>query len=386
MADSSCDGCCAAAAAASAPVVPPSPSATPRVPPQRVSSLCPQCGRAWVGGLDAWLLDCDGVVWRGSEAVPGAGAAARALARAGKRVFFVSNNSTKSVADYVRKLRGVCGLRAAPAQVVTSSVAAAAWCGGPGGLRGAHAYVVGAPALAEALRGAGLAVDADAGGLADGGRPFAFGDMAPDDLDPRVRAVVVGFDAAFSYFKLARAASYLRYGAPGAEPGAPRARVAFVATNGDLSFPDEHQLVPGGGVLVRAIAIAAGREPDVVAGKPSLAMLDILAAAPDGLDRARTVMVGDRLDTDILFGTDGGLRATLLVMTGVTAHGEVDALPPGDGRRPTHVLESLGDLPALLLRWGVIDAADADAEEEREYAHDGGAERAGAAAMPPAAL
>lgn len=105
-----CGGC---AAAPSAPVA--------------VSSLCAACGRAWVGRLDTWLLDCDGVVWRGGEAVSGAGAAARALSAAGKRVFFVSNNSTKSVAEYQAKLASVCGVSAAAEQVVTSAVAAAAW-------------------------------------------------------------------------------------------------------------------------------------------------------------------------------------------------------------------------------------------------------------------
>jgi hypothetical protein len=66
-------------------------------------------------------------------------------------------------------------------------------------------------------------------------------------------------------------------------------------------------------------------------------------------------------------------------MTGVTAHGDVDALPRGDGRRPTHVLESLGDLPALLQRWGVVDAEDPGAQEAEA---DEDARHAGAAAVP----
>ena len=297
------------------------------------------------------------MVWRGSSAVPGAGAATAALKAAGKRVLFVSNNSTKSVDDYVAKLASVCGIVAQPSQVVTSAVAAASWCASPAaaaafGSRdkpsaGDRAYVIGSSALADAVRSAGFDVDEAEGGPSDGSRTFSFGSMTPADLDKRVRAVVVGFDPDFSYFKLSRAASYLRYGSP---------RVAFVATNGDLTFPDTHQIVPGGGVLVAAVAAASGREPDVVAGKPSLAMLDILAAAPDGLDRERTVMVGDRLDTDILFGAAGGLRATLLVMTGVTQPGEVEALPVGDARRPTHILPSLGDLAPLLQRWGIAKA------------------------------
>lgn len=349
---------------ASASPPPPKNRARASSSPASLSSLSPAEGRAWFSSLDTWLLDCDGVVWRGSSGVPGVSSAVAALARAGKSVYFVSNNSTKTRAEYVAKLVGVAGIapaHASSAAVVTSAVAAAAWCAARGVAR---AYVIGSAALVAELAAAGVAC---AGGPADAAAPpFAFGDMSPGDLDAGVAAVVVGFDGGANYVKLARAASYLRYG------GAARdgRGVAFVATNADLTFPDAAQLVPGGGVLVGAVAAAAGRAPDVVAGKPSLAMLDILAAAapaPRGLDRARTVMVGDRLDTDVLFGAEAGLAATLLVYSGVTARADVDALPAGDARTPTHDVESLGDLAALLEKWGVgreAGAGVAPAEEE----------------------
>jgi 4-nitrophenyl phosphatase len=142
----------------------------------------------------------------------------------------------------------------------------------------------------------------------------------------------------FSYAKLERAASYLRYASP---------RIPFVATNRDVAYPDAHQLVPGGGALVAALEVGSGRAPDVVAGKPSPHLIALVRSAT-GLDPARTVMVGDRLDTDILFGNDGGFAATLLVLTGVTAEADARALPPGDARTPTHVVDSLGDLAAWL--------------------------------------
>lgn len=313
-------------------------------------ALSPAEGRAWLSALDTWLLDCDGVVWCGSAGVAGASEAVACLAALGKRVFYVSNNSTKSRAEYVHKLASVCGIASSPSQVVTSAVAAAAYCRARGvGAGGGKAYVIGQAGLLEELAAAGVGVL----GPADAGRAFAFGAMAPAQLDPAVRAVVVGFDGACCYTKIAAACSYLRYGGAGGAG----ADVLFVATNGDLTFPDTHQLVPGGGVLVAAVAAGAGRAPDVVAGKPSLAMLDILADAladaGGGLDRARTVMVGDRLDTDIMFGAAGGLHSTLLVYTGVTRRGDVEALPAGDARRPTHELDALGALPALMRSWGV---------------------------------
>jgi ribonucleotide monophosphatase NagD (HAD superfamily) len=138
--------------------------------------------------------------------------------------------------------------------------------------------------------------------------------------------------------KLERAASYLRYASP---------RVVFVATNRDVAYPDAHQLCPGGGALVAALETGSGRSPDVVAGKPSPHLIQLVRSAT-GLNPARTCMVGDRLDTDILFGNTGGFVSSLLVLTGVTSRDDVKALPEGDGRMPTHVVPSLGDLAAWI--------------------------------------
>ena len=145
---------------------------------------------------------------------------------------------------------------------------------------------------------------------------------------------MIGFDARFSYYKLATAAMYLRY-VPGCR---------FVATNRDASYPDAHCLVPGGGSLVAALETGSGRAPDVVAGKPSLQMLELIDGG--ALDRARTCMVGDRLDTDIAFGNGGGLRATLLVLTGISGLAEAEAA--SGALRPTCALASFGDLGALI--------------------------------------
>ena len=151
--------------------------------------------------------------------------------------------------------------------------------------------------------------------------------------------MVVGFDGEFSYAKLLRAVSHLRY-----TPGC-----IFVATNTDLTYPDTHVLLPGGGTLVAAVAAGAGRAPDVVAGKPNTSLLGIIGTlAGPSFSPARTCMVGDRLDTDIAFGNDGGLGSSLLVLTGVSTAAEVDSLPAGDRLRPTHIIDSLGDLCSVL--------------------------------------
>ncbi len=145
----------------------------------------------------------------------------------------------------------------------------------------------------------------------------------------------VGFDGAFNYFKLQRAVSYLRYAQP---------PIPFVATNRDLTYPDAHQLVPGGGTLVAAVEAGAGRAPDIVAGKPSQGLVALVRSAT-GLDPARTCMVGDRLDTDIAFGRLGGFR-TLLVLTGIASRESLLTAPAEE--LPEYVLPSLGDLGPWL--------------------------------------
>lgn len=253
-----------------------------------------------------------------------------ACRRAGKRVFFVTNNSTKSRAAYVAKLAAVAGIAATPEEVVSSAYAAAAWCARRG-IR--KAYCVGMEGLVAELTAAGVAVI----GPEDSGKTFAFGALGRADIDADVGAVVAGFDGAVSYYKLARAACHLRY----------LPACAFVATNRDATFPDTELLIPGSGGLIAALEVGSGRVPDVVAGKPHQDMLGIIASAY-GLDRSRTCMVGDRLDTDIMFGATGGCASRLLVLTGVHTLADVAACPPGDPRIPTHAIASFGDIAALL--------------------------------------
>lgn len=289
--------------------------------------------RAWLSQLDVFLFDCDGVLWRGGVGVPGVGATISKLEDLGKRCYFVTNNSTKTRAEYTRVLSEVAGIRASRDTVLSSAFAAGMYLR-EAGIR-KKVYVIGSAGLVDELRDvAGVECIGDS----DAGADFSFGAVSPATLDPDVEAVVIGFDARFSYAKLERAATYLRY--------APK-RVVFVATNRDASYPDAHQLVPGGGALVAALEVGSGRAPDVVAGKPSPHLISLVRAAT-GLDPSRTCMVGDRLDTDILFGNKGGFAATLLVLTGVTTQAQLDALPAGDACTPSHYLDSLGDLQTWL--------------------------------------
>ncbi|NWS23047.1 PGP phosphatase, partial [Pachyramphus minor] len=166
-------------------------------------------------------------------------------------------------------------------------------------------------------------------------------DWAQAPLDPAVRAVLVGFDEHFSYAKLCQALRYLLRNPD----------CLLVGTNRDHRLPLEGgSAIPGTGCLVKAVETAAQREAFIV-GKPNRFMFDCVASEFH-LDPARTIMVGDRLDTDILLGNSCGLT-TLLTLTGVTALDEVQAhlgsdCPARHSLVPDYYVDSIADLlPAL---------------------------------------
>jgi 4-nitrophenyl phosphatase len=137
---------------------------------------------------------------------------------------------------------------------------------------------------------------------------------------------VVGLDTGFTYEKLRLASAAIRAGAK------------FIATNADATLPTERGLVPGCGSIVAAIAAASGVMP-IVIGKPEPLLIQ-KAVEHLGVDKSDAVMIGDRLDTDIIAGHRAGLL-TVLVLTGVSTRSEVPSSP---------ILPDLvfNDLPSLL--------------------------------------
>jgi len=160
-------------------------------------------------------------------------------------------------------------------------------------------------------------------------------------LEPDVGAVLVGFDEHLSYPKLFRAASYLK-----------DQSVLFVATNTDESFPvpGTDLVMPGTGSLVCAVKTCAGREPFVV-GKPSSYICNVLTET-NNIDPSRTLMIGDRCNTDILLGKRCGFK-TLLVLTGVNSLKDVEEWSKSDDPKllelvPDYYAQSIDSLRATF--------------------------------------
>ncbi len=255
-----------------------------------------------VDRYDSILLDLDGVMYLGDEPIPGAGEAVARLRELGKRLAFVTNNSSRTPDAVAQHLRSV-GVQASPDEVETSSLATATILARRG-IR--TAFVIGEEGLRLALGGTGIRVlDRD-------------GDRAD--------AVVIGLDRGVDYDKLMTAALLVEGGA------------AFIATNADASYPAPGgERWPGAGALLAAVETTVGKRAEVV-GKPQAPiLLEALTRAGGG----RPLVVGDRIDTDIA-GAAGLGWDCLLVLTGISAAADAAAADPA----PTYVGK---DLSALFL-------------------------------------
>jgi glycerol-1-phosphatase len=259
--------------------------------------------RALTAEYDVALLDLDGVVYSGPQAIDGAPAALARAREAGLRLAFVTNNASRSpsaIAEHLSRL----GVAARSADVVTSAQAAATLVADrfPAG---SAVLVAGSNGLRIALRERGM-------------RPVS---VAAD----RPVAVVQGFAPGINYELLAEAGVAVRDGA------------FYVATNSDSTLPTPRGPQPGNGSLLSVIITATGVQP-VVAGKPQTP-LHAEAVARTGAQRP--LVVGDRLDTDIEGAVRGGADS-LLVLTGVST--AKDAVLAPAGQRPTYVAADLGGL------------------------------------------
>ncbi len=250
------------------------------------------------------IMDMDGVLWRGDAPLPGVAAFFDFLRTRGLPFVLASNNSSKTPGDYVAKLAGMGIGGVAEQLIVTSGTATMDY------LR-AH-YPPGS--AVHVLGGDGLKALVSANGYA---------------LSDEAGIVVVGIDFNLTYNKLKRATYLIRAGAD------------FIGTNGDATFPLSDGLAPGAGSLIAALKAATDREP-VMIGKPNgpmfAAALNVLGTVPGA-----TLMIGDRLNTDIQGAQEAGLRAAL-VLTGVATLESLDASPV----KPDGVFE---DLLALMTAW-----------------------------------
>jgi phosphoglycolate phosphatase len=244
----------------------------------------------------------------------------------GKRMFFVTNNSTKSRAGYKKKFEQV-GLPSVPAEeIFSSSFAAAAYLEQTKFIdSGKKVYIIGEIGICQELD---LVNVPYIGGPADNNKVPNMGPGDAMEIDSDVGAVIVGFDRYINYYKIQYAQLAIN-----------EHHAQFIATNLDaVTHLTDAQEWAGNGSMVGAIKGCTGIEP-IVVGKPSPLMIEYLESKYH-IDRARICMVGDRLDTDVLFGTDNGLMS-VLVLSGVTT--EEKLLSPKNLITPNYYADSIND-------------------------------------------
>ncbi len=257
----------------------------------------------------AVVLDLDGVVWRGSKLLWQNISAIKMLEEAGIKTIYLSNNATKSRVEY-RDVLERLGLKTTLKSIVNSAYAVAVYVKDNGGKR---VFIVGE---------AGLFYEASLAGLL----PVTVG--SPADY------VIAAMDRFTTYNKLAYACRLIRDGA------------GFAAANTDKTYPVEDGLDPGAGSIVSFLEACSDRKPDIVAGKPNPWILE-LALKQNGLSRNEVLIVGDRLDTDIMLGVNTGVDS-LLVLTGISRVEDVEKY----GVNPTYIakdlLEFINSYPELF--------------------------------------
>jgi NagD protein len=251
-----------------------------------------------------YVCDMDGVIYHGSRLIPGALDFVKRLRVGGHKFLFLTNNSQWTPRDLQHKLE-LMGISVDESAFHTSALATADFLARqkPRGT----AYVIGGAGLTHALYSAG----------------FTLTEQNPD-------YVVVGETRSYDYEKIERAVRLILKGA------------RFIATNPDVTGPTEQGITPACGALVAPIELATGKKPYFV-GKPNPVMMwtalrKLEATAEEAF------MVGDRMDTDIIAGTEAGMK-TILVLSGVTSRELIETYP----YRPTHVYEDIGHIPVEEL-------------------------------------
>ncbi len=250
--------------------------------------------------MPTFLIDLDGVVYRGNTPIRGAPEAIDRLRGLGN-VYFLTNNSTLHRTKYAEKLRGI-GIQAGIEEIITSGFAAARYIAGRGG---GKVLVIGEEGLIAELRGQSLGIVED----------WRMADY-----------VCVGLDRNFNYEKLRRAFKAVTGGA------------VFIATNRDLTLPLEGGLEPGAGAIVSSIEACTGREP-ILIGKPSTLILEETIGIPKG----ECVVVGDRFETDLALARRIGARMAM-VLTGAASLDDVEKSVD----KPDIVLDSIAELPDYM--------------------------------------
>ena len=242
--------------------------------------------------IKALILDMDGVIWKSDAPIGDLPATFKRIRERGLKFVFATNNGTKTPEEYQEKLRDL-GVEVEASQIITSALGIAVMLSQTFP-RGSKVFMIGEDGIRVALEEKGFEV------------------LSVEDA-PQAQAVVMGIDRGVNFQKMAEATLLVRAGIP------------FYTTNTDRTFPTPRGEIPGSGAWLSVVTTATGVEPKV-AGKPFPYLME-LALERLGTTKDETLVVGDRLETDIAAGQAVGCM-TALVLSGVSKREEANAWNP----------------------------------------------------------
>ncbi|KAI1303691.1 Glycerol-3-phosphate phosphatase [Halotydeus destructor] len=287
--------------------------------------------------VDTILLDCDGVLYVNSKAAEGAAEVVNMLAKRGKKLAFVTNTSTRSRSQVLKTLTDMGFQNLTIDQIIGVTYMGALYLKNITSPQD-KVYILGGAGLKEELdllNVTNFGVGADP---LPADFPTDIDGPESVDLDPNVTAVVVGYDKHISLMKLIKATSYASKVSPD----------HFVSLAIDRTWtPTGPTVVPGSGAFTNFVSYATNREP-VYVGKPSANFYRSMLAALPTIDPQRSLMVGDQLDTDMMFARLNGIRLTLLVGLGQHLTFEDASAIKDAMSKPDYYTTDLGSLRALL--------------------------------------
>lgn len=254
--------------------------------------------------VKCFMLDMDGTFYLGDRLLDGSLDFLNTIERTGRRVLFVTNNSSKSSDVYVQKLSRM-GVREPFLNVLTSGQAAGRYCLRE--LAGKRAFLLGNEMLHDELSRMGVLID-----------------------NERPDYVLIGYDTTLDYRKMTRVCDLVRAGLP------------YIATHPDFNCPTETGFAPDIGAIIAFIEASAGRRPDIILGKPYAGIVEE-ALKLTGLEKHELAMVGDRLYTDIATGRNFGILS-ILVLTGEARMEDI----PKTGVEPDLIFERLSAMNQYL--------------------------------------
>lgn len=263
-------------------------------------------GEEKLRGAKCFALDMDGTIYLGDRVLPGAHELMDVLKKRGVRAVFLTNNSSRGVADYVKRLNNM-GFDVTAEDILSSGQAAAAYL-----LReypNKRVFVMGNDALKTEMRAHGIEV-----------------------VEDGAEVVLAGFDTTLDYEKLTRTCDYVRAGLP------------FIATHPDLNCPTDGGFIPDLGSMLALIEKSAGRKPDIIIGKPYREIAEYLIERT-GVPREKIAMIGDRLYTDVATGVNNGM-ISVLVLSGETKREQLS----GSTIQPDLVASGVDELCRILTQ------------------------------------